>query len=87
MGNVTPAIANVQEFESQNRRDDEFRKTATTCNTRNITKYRVFTKYTDELAYADVKIRIQVFGKSLLTILLNCQLSMRNRYETETHGR
>jgi hypothetical protein len=41
----------------------------------------------DVLAYADEEIRIEVFGKTSSTILLNSQLSMRNRYGTEAHGR
>jgi hypothetical protein len=38
-------------------RDNEHREVATTCNTRNLTKYRAPIKYTDKLAYTDIEIK------------------------------
>jgi hypothetical protein len=75
---------------SQDRWYDEFRGVTTRDNMRDMMEYRVSVRYTDELVYADEEIRIEVFGKTSSTILLNSQLSMRNRYgteATEAHGR
>jgi hypothetical protein len=38
-------------------RNNEFREIATTCNTKNITKYRASIEYTAKLTDADVEIR------------------------------
>jgi hypothetical protein len=50
-----------------------------------MTDYLVSVRYTDEFAHVDVKIRIEVFRKTLSTILSNSQLGMRNRSGIETH--
>jgi hypothetical protein len=58
---------------------------------RNMAEYRVSAKCTDDLISADAEIRVRVFKKTSLTILLKgCQfnrLSMKNRYGTEIHGK
>jgi hypothetical protein len=83
-----PRSQTYRKLNQEDPRDNEFREVATSSNIRNMTEYRVSSaKCTDELAYADVEIRIQVFGKISLTILLSSQLSMRNQCGTKTYNR
>jgi hypothetical protein len=79
----------VQEVESAgfDLRDDEFRGVTTRDNMKDMAEYDISVRYTDELVYTDEEIRIEVFGKTSSTILLNSQLSMRDRRRTETFGR
>jgi hypothetical protein len=66
----------------QNRRDDEFRDVAMSSNMRNMAKYRVSTKCTDDLTNADAKIGVRVFKKISLTILLKSRQINRQKPTT-----
>jgi hypothetical protein len=54
---LNPRSRTFKKSSQHNPRDNELREIATTCNTRNITKYRSPIEYINKLTYADVKIR------------------------------
>jgi hypothetical protein len=54
----------------QVRRDDEFRQVTTNSYMRNMAEYRVSTKCTDNLANANVEIRLRVFEKDFVNNII-----------------